>query len=156
MCMLSLKPFHTMKTLGKGDDWEKFRVSIKLPLSDGWYENVQLHIIENGSFNLNGTTCNINHKENDESYAIFESDITLQVSALYYYYISYKCNGVKNLMKKEEVSQIQSITKQECFKISANFSAPEWAKGAIMYQIFTDRFYRDQAVKTPEKGTVGT
>ena len=128
MCMLSLKPFHTMKTLEKGDDREKLMVTINLPLENGWFENVRLHIIENGSFNLNGTTYNIDHKENDDNYAIFEAEITLQTSALYYYYISYKCNGVNNLMKKDGVSQNQSITKQECFKVSANFSAPEWAK----------------------------
>lgn len=150
MCMLSLKPFHTMKTLEKGDDREKLMVTINLPLENGWFENVRLHIIENGSFNLNGTTYNIDHKENDDNYAIFEAEITLQTSALYYYYISYKCNGVNNLMKKDGVSQNQSITKQECFKVSANFSAPEWAKGAIMYQIFPDRFYRDRFVKIPE------
>lgn len=150
MCMLSLKPFHTMKILEKGDDREKLRVVINLPLTNGWFENVQLHVIENGSFNLYGTTYNIAHKENDDDYAIFEAEIILQTSALYYYYISYKCNGVDILLKRGGVSQNQSVMKQECFKISANFSAPEWAKGAIMYQIFPDRFYRDQSVKIPE------
>lgn len=28
-----------------------------------------------------------------------------------------------------------------CFRIIPGFSTPDWAKGAVMYQIFTDRFY---------------
>jgi len=150
MCKLSLKPFHTMISLEKGENWERFKVTIHLPLADGWFEKVRLNIIESASFNVNGTMYNIEHKENDECYAIFEAYLTLQTSALYYYYITYKCNGMSMVLKQEGISKDQSITKQECFKISANFSAPEWAKGAIMYQIFPDRFYRDKTVDIPE------
>lgn len=150
MCKLSLEPFHTIVSLEKGDDWERFKITVHLPLTDGWFERVKMNVIGNENFNLNGVAYDICHKENDEPHAIFEGEITLTTSALYYYYISYECNGVYRLLKKKELTNNQTIIKQECFKLSANFSAPEWAKGAIMYQIFPDRFYRDKSVKTPE------
>ena len=150
MCKLYSKPFHTIVSLEKGDNWERFRITIHLPLVDGWFERVRLNVIGSESFNLNGVTYDICHKKNNETYAIFEGEVTLETSALYYYYISYKCNGVYRVLKREDISQDQTITKQECFKLSASFSAPEWAKGAIMYQIFPDRFYRNASVKIPE------
>ena len=54
------------------------------------------------------------------------------------------------LIKEEETTDNQIITKQEAFKLSVNFSAPEWTKGAIMYQIFPDRFCRNKLVEIPE------
>lgn len=150
MCKLSLEPFRTIVSLEKGKDWERFKITVHLPLADGWFERVKINVIGNENFNLNGVAYDICHKENDKNYAIFEGEVTLETSALYYYYISYECNGVYKLLKKKELAKNQTITKQECFKLSANFSAPEWAKGAIMYQIFPDRFYRDMSVKTPE------
>lgn len=150
MCKLYLKPFHTIVSLEKGDNWERFRITIHLPLADGWFERVKFNVIKGGTFDLNATPYALCHKVNDDSYAIFEAEITLETSALYYYYISYECNGAQRLFKKEELTKDQSINKRECFKLSVNFSAPEWAKGAIMYQIFPDRFYRNQSVKIPE------
>lgn len=150
MCKLYSKPFHTIVPLEKGNNWERFRITIHLPLVDGWFEKVRVNVIGSDNCNLNGVVYDICHKENDEIYAIFEGKITLETSALYYYYISYRCNGVHRVLKQEDISKDQTITKQECFKVSSNFSAPEWAKGAIMYQIFPDRFYRNQSVRIPE------
>ncbi len=150
MCKLSSKPFHTIISLEKGDDWERFKVTICLPLVEGWFERVKLKVIGNGSFDLSGTTYNALHKMNDSEYAIFETEVILETNALYYYYISYKCNGDTRILTKEGVSNSNSITKRECFKLSVNFKAPDWAKGAIMYQIFPDRFYHNKSVEIPE------
>ena len=54
------------------------------------------------------------------------------------------------LLKGENITKNQTITRQECFKLSVNFSTPKWAKGAIMYQIFPDRFYCNKSVKVLE------
>ena len=129
MCKLCSKPFHTIVSLEKGDNWERFRITVHLPMVNGWFEQVRLRY-------------EIQHKENDVEYAIFEADVMLETSALYYYYISYVCNGRYTLLKKESITKEQSITRQECFKLSVNFHAPDWAKGAIMYQILPDRFYK--------------
>lgn len=150
MCKLSSKPFHTIVSLERGDDWERFRITVYLLLAHGWFERVKFSVARSENFGWNSVSYDIPHKSNDEKYAVFETEVTLKTSALYYYYISYECNGEYRLLKKKELTENQTITKQECFKLSANFSAPEWAKGAIMYQIFPDRFYRDKSVKIPE------
>ncbi len=150
MCKLNLQTFHTMVSLKKESDCETFKVTVNLPLDNGWFERVRLNVIGSGSFDLNGTMHPLGYKTNDESYAIFEGEITLKTSALYYYYISYECNGVYMLLKASNTDDRQSITKRECFKLSVNFKVPEWAKGAIMYQIFPDRFHRNKSVQVPE------
>ena len=150
MCKLSLKPFHTIVSLERRDDWERFKITVYLLLTNGWFERVKLNVARSENFGQNSVSYDIPHKSNNEDYAIFETEITLKTSALYYYYISYECNGVYTLLKKKELTRNQAVIKQECFKLSANFSAPEWAKGAIMYQIFPDRFYCDNSVKIPE------
>ncbi len=35
---------------------------------------------------------------------------------------------------------VDSVTDQYAFRICPGFTTPEWSKGAVMYQIFTDRF----------------
>lgn len=150
MCKLCRKQTHTITSLEKGEDWERFKIKVYLPLKDGWFERVRLHVLTSDSFDWNGMEYEIQHKENDEEYAIFETEITLTTSALYYYYISYECNGNYTLLKREVITEGTSITKQECFKLSVNFHAPDWAKGGIMYQILPDRFCRNPSVVIPE------
>ena len=38
------------------------------------------------------------------------------------------------------------------FEIMPGFSTPDWAKGAVMYQIFTDRFYNGDPANDVEDG----
>lgn len=150
MCKLRLEPFHTIVSLEKEDNREWFKITIHLPLVNGWFERVKFNVVRGGSFEWSNIVYDIPHKNNDEEYAVFETEIMLETSALYYYYISYECNGRYMLIKEEETTDNQIITKQEAFKLSVNFSAPEWAKGAIMYQIFPDRFCRNKLVEIPE------
>lgn len=143
----NLIPKYQIVSLEKGNDWERFNVTVNLPMKYGWFERVSMHIL-NSNFDALGQPNRFQHKENDENYAIFEIEITLSTSALYYFYFSYEVNGCYTVFKKSNTGN--SITKSECFKISVHFTTPEWAKGAVMYQIFPDRFYRDLKFKIPE------
>lgn len=148
----NLQPSHEIVSLSKDTNYEIFRLTVRLPLQNGWFERVRFNVISNGSFGLNGRPYDIQHKMNDGVYAIFETEVTLETSALYYYYISYDCNGMYKVLKKNCFSEDEdnSITKHECFKLSVNFAVPDWAKGAVMYQIFPDRFYRNKTVEIPK------
>lgn len=148
MYKLNLEPFHKIVSLGKGDDWERFKITVHLPLANGWFEQVKFNVTRSENFGWDSIVHDMPHKKNDEMYAIFETEVTLETCALYYYYISYECNGMYGGFKKKYLTQ--SVTRQECFKLSANFSAPKWAKGGVMYQIFPDRFYRNPLVIMPE------
>lgn len=152
MASKDLRPNHSIVPVSKqtSEAASALKVTIRLPLEYGWFERVRLNVVGNGSFELNGRIFDLQHKFNDSDYAVFESEITLETSALYYYYFSYKCNGQYTLLKKENGGENTTISKQQCFKLSVNFSAPDWAKGAIMYHIFVDRFNRGNPNPPPQ------
>lgn len=50
------------------------------------------------------------------------------------------------------ISEKEKYKETKEFKMSVGFYVPDWAKGAVMYQIFIDRFYRDTSVKIEEFG----
>lgn len=140
----NLEPQHSIISVRKDRNGEVLKVTVQLPMQLGWFERVRLNVVSNGSFDLNSVQYTIPHSRNsdDTGYAVFETEIYLTTSALYYYYFSYDCNGQHFRMKKKDVTGNSSITKQECFKMAVNFAAPDWAKGATMYHILVDRFYR--------------
>lgn len=136
-----LRPMHSITPIFCHDDSADFKVLVRIPLEYGWNEKVRLNVVKNGSFDLCYEPYEIPHHHNDdEGYSNFETTINLATSALYYYYFSYECNGHYMLIKKGDENNT-SISKKECFKLSVNFSTPDWAKGAIMYQIMVDRFF---------------
>lgn len=47
---------------------------------------------------------------------------------------------------------VKEVSDEWNFRISPGFATPEWAKGAIMYQIFTDRFYNGDPSNDVETG----
>ncbi len=53
----------------------------------------------------------------------------------------------------------RDLAERNAFRIHPDFSTPEWARGAVMYQIFTDRFRRgnpNNDVKTGEYAYLGS
>ena len=110
---------------------EKMKVTIQIPTSEGWIDNVYLHFIKGKSIYLP-----FQRKEN--GYAIFENTFYLETKAIYSYYFSYKKEGIYC-----EVKDIDNTP----YKLSVNFSVPDWAKGKIMYHIFVDRFARGEKKK---------
>lgn len=140
--MANLRPKHKIAYVETGKDSAVLRINLWLPMSYGWFESVKIYIIGCNSYELNGKEFRIPHKRNKAGYAEFQTEIRLETSAQYYYYFSYKCQGWYTLMKKKNISGSNHITKEECFKLSVNFSVPDWAKGEGMYHILVDRFYR--------------
>lgn len=122
------------------DNGCKYKVSLKLPMSDGWFEDVYFCVHKGEQF----FPIRLKHKENKDGIVYFETenDIFLETRALYKYYFSYKVDGFRRFIKKEDTVGLDGIALEEMFKMSVNFKAPEWAKGRMMYHIFVDRFNR--------------
>lgn len=119
----------------------KYKVSIRIPLEKGWIENVKIHIWklwEKQEYSMN-------HVKNDNKYAYFQTEIYLENFPIYNYYFAFEVNGIKEYYKQENLTGDNNVTKEECFKKSVNFHVPEWAKGAVVYQIFPDRFNRGKS-----------
>ena len=87
---------------------EKMKVTIQIPTSEGWIDNVYLHFIKGKSIYLP-----FQRKEN--GYAIFENTFYLETKAIYSYYFSYKKEGIYC-----EVKDIDNTP----YKLSVNFSVP--------------------------------
>ena len=144
----NLSPKHRITSVEKRDDYEKLKISVQIPMEFGWIERVKFII---STVNLN-VPYQLEFKEKDEEneYAIFETEISLKTYAIYHYYFSFECNGKFRLIKKINTSEENAITKEECYKLSVGFEVPDWAKGAIMYHIFVDRFARDNSIPMKE------
>ena len=121
------------------DNGCKYKVLLKLPMNDGWFDDVYFCIQRGNSI----IPIKLKHKENKDGCVYFETkeDIFLETKAIYNYYFSYKVNGQQRKLLDEE---------NEPYKLSVNFKAPDWAKGRIMYHIFVDRFYRASDDKMKE------
>lgn len=124
----------------KLDNGCKYKVSLELPMKDGWFEDVYFCVHKGDQF----FPIRLKHKENKDGIVYFETeeDIFLETRAIYKYYFSYKVDGFRRFVKKEDVVGPEGIALEEMFKMSVNFKAPEWAKGRMMYHIFVDRFNR--------------
>ena len=81
MASKSLRPNHSIVPVNNqnSDAMSALKVTIRLPLEYGWYEQVRLNVVESGSFNMldNYQGFYLQHKFNDSDYAVFESEITL-------------------------------------------------------------------------------
>lgn len=120
------------------NDVKIYRVSIELPMSTGWIEDMNF-VIERGHETI---PYRLNHTKNQSGKVFFEGEVPLETRAIYRYYFSYLSNGEQTFYKKENKDQKENITRDEMWKMSVNFETPEWAKGKIMYHIFVDRYRR--------------
>ena len=76
-------------------------------------------------------------------YQHFTGSFTLEDRGLFYYYfVISNPHGQFRLFKQGDDTNMEA---GDCWQLScvpADFTTPDWAKGATMYQIFPDRFYR--------------
>ena len=118
----------------------KYKITLKLPMSEGWFEDVYF-CVQKGNQVI---PFRLKHKENKNDYVYFETeqDIFLETRAIYKYYFSYKVDGFRRFVKENNIIGSDNILHDEMYKMSVNFKVPEWAKGKMMYHIFVDRFNR--------------
>lgn len=74
-------------------------------------------------------------------YDIFSGSFSLSVPGLYFYYFRiYKPTGSFRLFKQGHDTNMEAGDRWQLTCTPADFTTPDWAKGAIIYQIFPDRF----------------
>ena len=76
--------------------------------------------------------------ETDDLFDYFEIEIALSDKAFHYHYKIETSFGTWRYGKQGVVEGDEMLLD---FTICPGFSTPDWAKGAVMYQIFVDRFY---------------
>lgn len=77
------------------------------------------------------------------AYDVYSGSFQLETVGLYFYYFRI-CNesGCFRLFKYGDDTNIEDGAKWQVSCIPADFETPDWAKGATIYQIFPDRFYK--------------
>ncbi len=77
------------------------------------------------------------------AYDIFQVKFTLPSTGLYFYYFRVeKKGGSFRLFKAGDTTNMESGDLWQLSCIPADFTTPDWSKGAVIYQLFPDRFCR--------------
>ena len=110
---------------------------------DAWVYDAFLRIVNDSDNSL----CEVKMSPTNEwlyDYQFFDCDVNLP-QGLYWYDFRYtSAHGEFFVIKSENSLGIVSQTQGERFQLTVydeNFTAPDWLKGGLIYQIFPDRFY---------------
>lgn len=77
------------------------------------------------------------------SYDIFKGTFSIPVPALYFYFFRInKSQGSFRLFKLGDDTNMEAGDLWQLSCVPADFRTPDWAKGAIIYQVFPDRFHK--------------
>lgn len=76
--------------------------------------------------------------EQKDGFDYYEVGIRLYDSTLYYYF---EIQAGKIVCYYNQLGASRELQQQFSFGVVPGFHTPDWAKGAVMYQIFTDRFH---------------
>lgn len=82
-------------------------------------------------------------QEKKGAYDVFGGDLIFSQRGLYFYYFRITANsGTFRLFKTGDDTNMEAGDLWQVSCVPADFTTPDWAKGATMYQVFPDRFHR--------------
>ncbi len=77
------------------------------------------------------------------AYVVFTGNFSLDTCGLYFYYFRVcKPDSSFRLFKQGDETNMEAGARWQVSCVPADFTTPDWAKGATIYQIFPDRFYK--------------
>lgn len=127
---MSSEFLYKIRPVEEFDNGNKSLISVEVPLDRYWYDDVYF-VFEKGNERI---PVKLNHKENKDGKIYFEGEVFLDTRAIYRYYFSYYKDGKLCFHKKKDLVKHNPI-RDEMFKMSVNYSVPDWAKGKIGYQV---------------------
>lgn len=108
---------------------ENETVQIRFRTAKDNIDNVYLMITDQ-KIKMNKTTSDI-------SFDFYEAELPLESDPVKYYF---QVTRGQNSCLYDQLGIIYEGVEPNCFRIIPGFSTPDWAKGAVYYQIFVDRF----------------
>ena len=95
----------------------------------------------------NGEECgqfSLRFESQNGPYHIWSGDIAISQVGLYFYYFRITgCTGTFRLFKQGDDTNMEAGDCWQVSCISQDFTTPHWAKGAVIYQVFPDRFAKE-------------
>ena len=123
-------PFGALKT------GQKCTIKILVPVS---CPAVKVYLITEFTNQTNKFECQ--REEVKNGYVAFKTEFILDEPGLYFYWFEIiKEDGSFRLFKQGNGTNMEAGDKWQITCYDKDYSAPEWAKGAVIYQIFPDRF----------------
>ena len=81
--------------------------------------------------------------ETKGAYVVFSGSFSLAERGLYFYYFRVSKPGSSfRLFKQGDDANMEAGALWQLSCVPADFTTPDWAKGATIYQVFPDRFYK--------------
>lgn len=105
-------------------------VTIRLRVKKGCVHNVY--------FVMPGKKERMFLSESSELFDFYQYSILLEDQILRYYFEVHTEDGIRFYDQRGTSHDVQDYY---AFKVIPGFQTPEWAKGAVMYQLYVDRFY---------------
>ena len=105
--------------------------TVKIRLRTGRYNVDKAYIY------VNNVECPMTKIKAVGLFDYYEASVKVGEEKLYYYF---KVETGKVVCYYNQIGAIKELNVYYNFQIMPGFKTPEWAKGAVMYQIFTDRF----------------
>ena len=97
----------------------------------------------NFEYGANAKTVDLSYGMKEGLYDIFRGRFTINTPGLYYYYFRITTpTGSFRLFKLGDDTNMEA---GDCWQVSCiptEFTVPDWARGALIYQIFPDRFHK--------------
>ena len=137
---------HKITEIEKQEDGCRYNISIKVPMDVGFIKRMKFIVETTDS----RSAFPLEYIKNEDGYAYFGGNIHLITKAIYHYYFSFEANGSFIYYKKEKKTNHQTITPEEKWQMSVNFSVDDAFQGGMMYQIMPDRFYKGRKEPLPK------
>ena len=137
--MCNVRPILNTRALFS-DATEKFRNpcepepgdEVKLRLRTGRYNVDKAYVY------INNVEHEMNKVDSNYKFDYYEAVIHVDENKIYYYF---KVRSGNATCYYNQIGAQEELNPYYNFEIIPGFSTPQWAKGAVMYQIFVDRFY---------------
>ena len=122
-------------TLSQG---QTCQLNIHIPSSVGAMKTECLLELHDGSY---AQVATLEKAGVQGAYDIFSGSFSMGKPGLYFYYFRiYKPHGSFRLFKQGHDTNMEAGDRWQLTCTPADFVTPDWAKGAVIYQIFPDRF----------------
>ncbi len=88
-------------------------------------------------------TASLSQQETRGAYTIFGGSFRLAQRGLYFYYFRVLTpEGAFRLFKQGSGTNMEAGDRWQVSCIPEDFTTPDWARGAVIYQVFPDRFHK--------------
>ncbi len=125
------------------------RLHLHIPVSVGTVKTECILELADGSVCI---CVPLKRERTEGNYDILSGSFSLGKPGLYFYYFRiYKPDGMFRLFKQGHDTNMEAGDRWQVTCTPTDFTTPDWAKGAIIYQIFPDRFYKSGDVDLTEK-----